>query len=142
MKSTPSESRVAWLPMMLVTREHLGAALARQAHRGERVGRLAGLRDADHEVVLVEHRVAVAELRRDVHLDGHARPLLDRVAADQAGVVRGAAGHDHDPAQVAQLVVGDPDVAEVHARRRRRRSATVSATASACSWISLSMKVS
>ena len=77
--------------------EHPRAALAREAHRGERVGGLAGLGDADHEVARADHGVAVAVLGGDVHLDRQPRPLFDRVAADQPGVVGGAAGDDHDP---------------------------------------------
>ena len=72
------------------------------------------MRDADDEIVLVDHRVAVAVFGRDVHLDRHARPLLDCVAADKAGVIRRAAGDDDDPAQPAQEVVGDAaEVAEI-----------------------------
>ncbi len=37
-KSTPSASRVACDPITLVIGEHRGAALTREAHRGERVG--------------------------------------------------------------------------------------------------------
>ena len=63
-----------------------------------------------------DHRVAVAVLGGDVHLDRDARPLLERVAADQAGVVRGAAGDDDDPVAVAQEgVVDRAEVAEVDA---------------------------
>src|SRR6185312_2793853 len=83
-------------------REDAGAALAGQAHRGERVGRLAGLGDPDHEIVGADDGVAVAVLGGDVHLDRYAGPLFDRVAADQAGVVGGPAAHDHDPAQPVQ----------------------------------------
>ena len=79
-------------------REHGRAALARRAHRGQRVGGLARLGDADHEVAGADDRVAVAVLGGDVDLDRHPRPLLDRVAADQPGVVGGPAGDDHDPA--------------------------------------------
>ena len=126
-------------------RQHRGAALARQAHRRQRVGRLAGLRDADDEVAGADHRVAVAVLRGDVHLDRDPRPLLDRVAADQAGVVGGAAGDDRRcRSDVAQdVVVERARLVEVDAVARATvRSAIVSATASACSWISLSMNVS
>ena len=94
-------------------RQHLRAAAAREAHRRERVGGLTGLRDTDHEVVGTDHRVAIAVLRGDVHLDRDARPLLDRVAAYEAGVVRGPARDDHDAAARGQLVVGDADVAQV-----------------------------
>ena len=142
-KRTPSASRVACEPMMLVTASTFAPALLRQAHGRERVGGLARLGDADDEVARADHRVAVAVLGGDVHLDRHARPLLERVAADQARVVRGAAGDDHDAVAVAQEVVVDrAEVAEVDAVLRTVRSAIVSATASACSWISLSMNVS
>ena len=88
--------------MTLVIAKTVRAALAREAHRGERVGGLAGLGDPDHEVAGPDDGVAVAVLGGDVHLDGHARPLLDRVAADQAGVVGGAAGDDHDALDVRE----------------------------------------
>src|SRR5664279_721934 len=77
--------------------------LAREPHRVDRVARLTRLRDSDHERVLGEHRVAVDPLARDVGLDGHPRPLFDDVATDDAGVVRGARGDDHDAPQVAHL---------------------------------------
>ena len=78
----------------------------RELHRLDRVARLARLRDPDHERVLVDHRVAVDPLGGDVRLDGDPRPLLDHVPADDARVVRGAAGEDHDPAQLLELVLG------------------------------------
>ena len=95
-------------------REHLGAALASQAHGGQRVGGLARLGDADDQIALREHRVAVAELGGDVHLHRSPRPGLDRVAPDQTGVVGGSAGHDHHPAHVLEELVGQSDVTEVH----------------------------
>ena len=88
-------------------REDGRAALARETHGRERVGRLARLGDADDEVAGADHRVAVAVLRGDVHLDGQARPLLDGVAAHQTGVVARAAGDDDDALRVAQDVLVD-----------------------------------
>ena len=65
-----------------------------------------------------DDRVAVAVLGGDVHLDRDARPLLERVAADQAGVVRGPAGDDDDAVAVAQEgVVDRAEVVEVDAVR-------------------------
>ena len=93
-------------------RDGARAELARELHRLDRVARLARLGDADHERVLVEHRAAVDPLARDVGLDRDAAPLLDHVPADDAGVVGGAAGDDHDPAQLAQLVLGHPEAVE------------------------------
>ena len=115
---TASASRVAWLPMTLVTASTRRAALAREPHRRQRVGGLARLGDPDHQVVGADHRVAVAVLGGDVHLDRDPRPLLDRVATDEAGVVGGAAGDDHDPARCA----GDEVRRRARARRGRRAS--------------------
>ena len=94
-------------------REHRRAGLPGEPHGGERVGRLARLRDADDQRVRVEDRLPVAELAGDVDLHRHARQLLDRVADDQAGVVRGAAGDDEDAPQAAQDLVADPHLGEV-----------------------------
>ena len=44
---------------------------------------------------------------------GIRRPLLDHVPADDAGVVCGAAGEDHDPAQALQLLVREPEPLEL-----------------------------
>ena len=108
------------------------ALLAGELHRGERVGGLARLRDADHERVLREHRVAVAPLARDVGLDRDARPLLDHVAPDDAGVVGGAAGEDHDPPEVPDLLVGEAELSST-SLPWRTRSPIVSRTPSGCS---------
>ena len=63
-----------------------------------------------------DDRVAVAVLGGDVHLDRDARPLLDRVAPDEAGVVARAAGDDDDPLDVAQQrLVEGAHVVEVDA---------------------------
>ncbi len=78
-------------------RQHRRSALACLAHRGERVGGLAGLGDADYEVAWADDGVAVAVLGGHVDLDRYPCPLLDRVATDQPGVVGGAAGDHHDP---------------------------------------------
>ena len=74
-----------------------------------------GLGDPDHQVARADDRVAVAVLGGDVHLDRDPRPLLDRVAADQAGVVGGAAGDDHDPPHAAQELVVELELGEVDA---------------------------
>jgi hypothetical protein len=81
------------------------AQLSRELERLDRVSRLTGLRDSDDEVVLVDDRVAVEPLARDIELDRHARPLLDDVAPDDAGVIGGPACDKDDPAEIPDLVV-------------------------------------
>ena len=88
-------------------------ALARETHRGERVGRLARLRDPDHEIVRADHRIAVAELGGDVHLDRDPGPVLDRVAPDQARVVGRATGDDDHAAQLGGALLGVVELAEI-----------------------------
>ena len=95
--------------------KHRRAGLAGEPHRRQGVERLARLRDADDERVGVEDGLAVAELAGHVDLHRHARQLLDGVAADEAGVVRGAAGDDEDAPQAAQELVAHPDLGEVDA---------------------------
>ncbi len=98
---------------MFVIGERVGARLPRETHRGQRVGGLARLRDADDERVPREDGVAVAPLARDVVLDGDARPFLDRVPRDDARVVRGAAGDDDDAPEVADLLVVEAEPVEL-----------------------------
>ena len=45
-------------------------------------------------------------------LDGHAPPLLDRIAGGHTCVVRSATRENDDPAQVGELVVGHPETLE------------------------------
>jgi hypothetical protein len=54
-------------------RDGASALLASELQGLDRVARLAGLGDADDEVALVDHRVAVDPLARDVELDRNAR---------------------------------------------------------------------
>jgi hypothetical protein len=53
--------------------------------------------------------IAVDPLAGDVGLDRDAGPLLEDVPADDAGVVGGAAGDDHDSPQVPDLELGHPE---------------------------------
>ena len=71
----------------------------------------------------------VDPLARDVELDRDPCPLLDDVAPDDARVVRGAAGDEHDPLQLLELLVGHADPSST-SRPWRTRSPIVSATAS------------
>ena len=80
--------------------------------RGDRVSRLARLRDGDDERVLVDDGVPVDPFARDVELDRDPRPLLDEVAAGDARVVGGAARDEHDALQLLQLLVRHSETLE------------------------------
>ena len=95
---------------LVADRERERAALARDALRGDRVGRLARLRDGDRERALVDHGIAVAELGGVLDVDGEPGPLLDQQAADHAGMAGGAAGRDRDAVDREQLLVGEAGV--------------------------------
>ena len=62
--------------------EHAAALALDLLHRRERVERLARLADGDVERVLLDHGIAVAELRGRLGVRGNARQLLDQVRAD------------------------------------------------------------
>src|SRR5439155_5993477 len=83
------------------------------AQRGQRVGRLARLRDRYHDGVAVDRRVAVAELAGVLYLDRDARELLEQVLAHQRRVVAGAARRQDDPLGAAQLLRVEVEAAEV-----------------------------
>ena len=73
------------------------------AKRGERVGGLAGLRDEQRGAPGLERRLAIAELRRDIDVDGQLRPPLEPIFGDEAGIEGGAAGRQREPAQIGEI---------------------------------------
>ena len=83
--------------------QDLGAEARRFPQGLGRVERLSGLRHAHAERALVEHRVAVAELARDVDLGRELHPVLNGVLGHQRGVVARAAGHDEHLVDVAEV---------------------------------------
>ena len=83
------------------------------AQRRQRVGRLARLADEDADGARAERRLAVAELGGDLDLHRQAGEPFEPVLRHVAGVVRRAAGHQH------QAVAGG----EVDAVRGGRRLA-------------------
>ena len=109
--------------------------------RLERVDRLAGLRHGQRQRVRAQHRVAVAELAGDLDLDGQPRPMLDRVLRHEPGMERRAARDDEHLRDLAQHVVGDPQLVERQPAAVVRPT-SVSRIASGCSSISLRMNQS
>ena len=67
---------------------------------------------ATTSVLLVDDRVAVAELAGELDLDGDPAPVLDRVLGDLPGVGGGAAGDDHDLVDRAQHRLVDAQLVE------------------------------
>ena len=126
---------------LVADRERERAALARDPLRGDRVGRLARLRDGDRERAVVDHGIAVAELRGVLDVHGEPGPLLDQEAADHAGMARGAAGRDRRRGRCASSCSSVRPVSSTTSPPSSR-SPMVSRSASGCSWISLSMNVS
>ena len=82
------------------------------AEGGQRVGRLAALRDGEQQRVGVERRIAVAELAGVLDLDRNAGELLDQVLADQGRVPAGAAGGEDDAVDRPQLLRREIQAAE------------------------------
>jgi hypothetical protein len=82
----------------------------------------------------LQHRLAVAELGRDIELDRHARELLQPIFGDHSGIKARPAGDDGDARHVGE--------AEVHLRQRHHLlertqiGESVCATTIGCSKIS------
>jgi hypothetical protein len=109
----PSSSRAIVEPTTLTRPSVRAPAPLRLAHRRERVGRLAALRDDDDERVGRDDRVAVAVLARVLHLDRDAAQLLDHHLADQRRVPARAARGDRDVVDLEQLVLRDVQPAQL-----------------------------
>ena len=115
----------------------------RLAQRGERVRRLARLRDHDGERAIADNRVAVAKLRAVVDLDRQPGQLLDHELADEPRVPADVP-HARITSWSTFFSVGGVEAELVErdhaAVRARRRPTSVSLMARGCSKISLSMK--
>ena len=64
-------------------------------------------------VLLVERRIAIAEFAGVFDLDRNARELLEKVLADQGGVIAGAAGGQDDAVDLPQFCGVEVEAAEV-----------------------------
>ena len=104
---TASASRVIAEPTVLVTAMTGQPALAGEAGRGDRVGRLARLGHGDDERPAVERRRGVAELRADRGAGRQPGPVLEGGRADERCVVGAAAGDELDPVDLAERL-GEP----------------------------------
>ena len=77
-------------------RDESGALSVRVPDRSKGVESFARLGDADDERLSIEHRVAVAELRRNIDLHWKPCPPFDGVFGHHRRVVRGPAGDYED----------------------------------------------
>ena len=71
----------------------------------QRIGRLAALADEQGQPALFQHRLAIAELGRDIDIDRNAREMFEPVFGDQPGVERRAAGDDRHAANGRQVEI-------------------------------------
>ena len=101
--STSSDSLAMVLPTTFTTESTRQPRTLGFAQRRQRIGGLAGLADDDHERVFVEDRVAVTELRCNIHFDRDAQQFFKRVLCHDAHVVRRATGHDVDFCEAARV---------------------------------------
>ena len=76
----------------------------RLLERGERITRLPRLRNHNQERVLIDNRVAITELRGDIHLDEDACKLFDVVFTHKTRMVRSTTRNDVDLVERIQIV--------------------------------------
>ncbi len=83
------------------------------AQRGERVGRLAALRNEQRQPASFEHRLAIAKLARHIDVDRHSREPLEPIFGDHPGIIRRAAGDDRHSLDRPQVKpeIGQRDLA-------------------------------
>ncbi len=82
------------------------------AQGGQRVGRFAALRDGEQQRVVVQRRIAIAQLAGVFDFDRNAGQLFDQVLADQGRVPACAAGGEHDAVDAAKLLRREVQAAE------------------------------
>ncbi|MCG3768264.1 MAG: hypothetical protein JW394_0368 [Nitrospira sp.] len=80
---------------------------------GQRVGRLAGLRDRDEEILFLDQRIAIAEFAGDIDLHRRAYHLLQQILPHQPRMPRGAAGHDPNPSDCGKLFRRQADIRQI-----------------------------
>ena len=80
---------------------------------GQRVRRLAGLRDRNKQIVFLDQRVAITELTGDIHLHRRAHHLLQQIFPHQPRMPRGAASHDPNPADCGKLFWRQTDIWQI-----------------------------
>ena len=91
-----------------------GMALALHLPQGgQRVGRLAALRDGEHQRVVVQRRIAVAQLAGVFDFDRQPGQGLDLVLAHQGRVPTRAAGGHHEAPHRAELLRREVQAAEL-----------------------------
>ena len=80
--------------------DHHGDGLPRRlamAQRRQRIGGFSTLRDEQRQAARFKHRIAIAELARDIDVDRQAGELFKPVLRDHPGVIAGPAGNNGHP---------------------------------------------
>ena len=75
------------------------------------------MRDGDHDVVGINHRIAVTEFRGVFYFDRNAAEILDQVLPDERCVPRGAASHEDDAPGVEKPLAVVHDARQDHVVR-------------------------
>ncbi len=97
--------------------QHVLLVLLGVAQRGERVRRLAGLRNEDREIARRKRRFAIAEFGSDIDLDRQPRKALEPVLRHQPCVERRAASGDRQFVEllpVERQIFGKPNALGRH----------------------------
>ena len=107
------------------TTHHIGDAKdfsaldARIANRRQGICRLARLRHRNHERRGGDYRVAIPKLARRLDLTGNARPALNQVFGNQAGVVARSAGDHVNAVDQVELLKRKSQLIDIELTRGR-----------------------
>src|SRR3546814_18941667 len=77
------------------------------AQRRERIGGFTRLADEERQTTRLDYRRAIAEFRRHIEIDRHARELFEPVARDHPGIKDRAAGDDCYSLDFRQVEIGN-----------------------------------
>jgi hypothetical protein len=72
------------------------ASFADFAQAGQRVGRFAALRDGEHQRVVVQRRIAVAQLAGVFHFHRDPAQFFDNILRHQTSMPAGSAGYNNN----------------------------------------------
>ena len=74
-----------------------------ELHSGERVSRLSRLGDGDDHVAVVDHRVAISELRGILHFHWNLAEILNELFSNKSGMPARSACHNDEAPGIDKL---------------------------------------